>query len=587
MEENNNAISIATLPPEARPSVIDEKLFPSLAGRVIEFRRSIFSFIETMWGLVPQPVKPEYAVKWDDLKRARGETWNTLRDEVTANWFGDYNELTEEWDWYVFEKGKHITWQQTLVLMGIEKAVANGASRHISVRSGHGIGKSALTSWIVLWFLWCYYNAQVPVTAPTSHQMHDVLWKELHIWIGRMKEDNASLMYEWQTDHIRVKTNPAEWFARARTSTKENTEAIAGVHGDHVLIAVDEASGVPEQVFNTAEGALTSGNVFVIMIGNPTRTTGYFFDSHHKNKFDWQTYHFDSEQSPMVNNEYVERQSKRHGRSSNEFKIRVKGEFPGEEMMDDSGYVQLIPDNKVMVVPSMGMDLDIFLGRKILGIDPSGEGKDKATFVLRDRFRTRLLGELVSTNPKEIAERALTYIDRFKLTGDDVVCDGFGVGATVGQEIAVSTRGKVNIYTVLVGSSPKDEEKWNSKFFKRMPDEQADENGTDLYLNLRALMFFRGYKWLTGGGRIMDDAVDNSPFKNELLAIKYKRTLHGNKIQLMSKKEMLKLRIPSPNIADAWALTFLLDQNDSDQSQEERERVEAEEKQIDDPFSVL
>jgi hypothetical protein len=539
-----------------------------------------------MWGLTPQPVKPEYENRWREVYAAKGDEWKRLRETVSPEWFGDYDPVTREWTWYNYIKGRHITWQQTLVLWGVQKASQDKAPRHISIRSGHGIGKSALTSWIVLWFLYCWHNAQVPVTAPTSYQMHDVLWKELHIWLQRIQQEPAREAFEWYNDHIRMRSNPTEWFARARTSTKENTEAIAGVHGDHVLIAVDEASGVPEQVFNTAEGALTSGNVFVIMIGNPTRTIGYFFDSHHKNKGDWQNFNFNSEQSPIVDHEYVKRQADRHGVDSNEYRIRVRGDFPSEEMMDDSGYIQLIPDGKITIIPSLGIDRDIFIGRKTLGIDPSGEGKDKATFVLRDQFRARKLHDVVSTNPKELAELALTFIDRYKLRGENVVIDGFGIGATVGQNIAVATRGKVNVYTVLVGDSPKDAEKHNSEFFRRFPDELADEEGEDLYLNLRALMFFRSAKWLHAGGRIIDDAVDNSPFKNELLTIKYKRTLHGNTIQLMSKKEMFKLRLPSPNIADAFALTFLLDQELDMQTKEEKEAI-AQEEAVDDPFAVL
>lgn len=551
---------------------------------ILSWRNSIFQFLYDMWGLLPQPVKPEYQDRWEEVQLSSWETWNKMRNEVKAEWFGDYNEETAEWNWYRFEKGKHVTWQQTLILMGIEKANQGDAKRHLAIRSGHGIGKSATCSWVILWFLTCYWQAQVPCTAPTSHQMHDVLWKELAIWINRMPAEVMGL-YEWTSGYIRMTYDPEAWFARARTSSKENTEAIAGVHADHVLIVVDEASGVPEQVFNTAEGALTSGNVFVVLISNPTRTQGYFYDAFHKNTQDWQQFAFNSEQSPVVDKQYTERQARRHGSDSDEYRIRVRGEFPHESVMDDSGYVQLIPASKITVEPKLG-DLTIFSGRKILGVDPSGEGKDRATWVLRDNFRAEVIGESMSSNPKECAERTLTFIERYRLEPEDVVIDAFGIGSDVGKEIALASGGKYNCYTVLVGNPPKYEEEYNAQFFTRK-EKEVDENKMDLYLNIRALMYFRLRDWLYGGGMLVDSSVENSTFSNEIQVIRYKRSLQGNKIQLMAKKDMLKMRIPSPNKADALALTFLRDMDETKQSVFEARQIIAQNEEVEDKYALL
>lgn len=573
-----------------KPVVRTQDTFEYHARLIAKYRLKIRQFAEDMWGLTPQPCKPEYVTKMLELELASRETWQELSAEVNPEWFGDYNEETEEWEWYNFVKGEHITWQQNLLLMGIEKGAGGDASRHISVRSGHGVGKSSSCSWIILWFLYCYEDSICPVTAPTAHQMHDVLWKELSIWISRMKNKDIKELYIWQKGYLRIAYSPESWFARARTSTKENTEAIAGVHADHILIVVDEASGVPDQVYNAAEGALTSGNVFVVTIGNPVRTTGYFYNAHHKNAPDFQLFHFNGEESPIVDKKYVQSQAKRHGTKSAEYGIRVKGEFPGEDLMDDSGYLQLIPEAKITVVPAIE-EPTVFVGHPVMGVDPSGEGKDTATIVLRDRFKTRKLWEETTSNPRHISERVLTFADRYNVLGENIVVDSFGVGADVGKEIAIATRGQFNVYSVLVGNNPKEEEAYNSHLFQRKENEviitdKGDKK--DMFLNLRALMYWRSRAWLYGGGVLVDNDVDNSKFKNELVVIKYKRSLHGNKIQLMSKKEMLKLRIPSPNIGDAFALTFLRDIEEDDYlSEEERERLREEENQVEDPFSIL
>lgn len=591
---------------------IDPRALDAQAGLMVDYRRSIRRFIKDTWKLTPQPCKPAYQDRWDEVCRSTGTNWERLKKTVDASWFGDcVNPTAEtevrEWVWYnpsgapidsreEFLAKNWYTWQQNLVLMGVEKAVAGDAPRHLSTVSGHGIGKSATCAWVVLWFLYCFYESQVPVTAPTSAQMHDVLWKEMSIWISRMPDDTREL-YEWQHDYVRMNYAPESWFARARTSTKENTEAIAGVHSEHVCIVADEASGIPEQVFITAQGALTSGNVFVILISNGTRTIGYFYDTHHKDAVDNQIFKFDSEQSPIVDRKYVSRMLKKYARGSEEFTIRVAGGFPGEDVMDDSGYLQLIPESRI-VVRSREVDIK-FLGRKILGIDPSGEGKDLYTAVLRDRFKAALVKSRQTTNDKEIAEDILTLIDRYDIDPNDVVIGAFGIGHKIGKEIALATadmKRPYNVYTVLEGNSPSQEEKDNPHFFARAIDELTNPEGRpkeviDMHLNIRSLMYFRARKWIFAGGQIIDDSVDNSDFANELAVIRYKRSLQGNKIQLMSKKEMLKLRIPSPNIADAFALTFLRELNDdvARETEDEREQREAEEKNMgdDERFGAL
>lgn len=573
-----------------RLSPAEQKVVGEHARKLAEYRRSIRLFIREMWGLRPQGVKPSYAERYALLERSTGETWERMKLEVSADWFGTYNTTSRRYEWYDFTKGQHYTWQQNLLLMGIEKAIAGDAPRKLSVVSGHGTGKSASCSWVTLWFLYCFFESQVPVTAPTSSQMHDVLWKELAIWLTRMP-DEIKPLYEWSKDYVRMNYAPESWFARARTSTKENTEAIAGVHADHVAIIVDEASGVPEQVFVTAQGALTSGNVLVVLISNGTRNIGYFFDTHHRHAPDWQLFAFDSEESPIVDPQFVHDMEKQYGRDSEEFRIRVKRSFPMEGVMDDGGYVQLIPPPKIIVRPA---SLEIpFMGTKFLGVDPSGEGKDKATFVIRDAFKAKLEHSLATTNPREIAEVTMTLIERHNLDPMNVVVGSMGVGADVGKEVALASRGKYEIYTVLEGNTPDYEERYNGRFFRRNPEElQSDDVKTDaqvdLYLNMRALMYFRAMRWLVKGGVLIDTSVDNSPFAGELGVIRYKRALQGNRIQLMPKKEMLKLRIPSPNIADAFALTFLRQPLVGLSKEEQEERDEADNAMTDDErFSVL
>lgn len=575
-----------------------EKRVQAEAATISRYRRSIREFIRDKWGIEPQPCKPKYQALWDAVVEKNGREWERAKKTVSAEWFGDPvdpNHRGGEWTWYSFKKGKNYTWQQHLMLIGIEKAVAGKASRLISTVSGHGIGKSATCSWFVLWFLYCFYESQVAVTAPTTHQMHDVLWKELSIWIKRMPQETGDL-YQWTTEYVRMAYSPNSWFARARTATKENTEAMAGVHADGGVAAIgDEASGIPQQIFDTMEGALTGSNVFIFIISNGTQATGYFYNTHHRFSHDWQNFQFNGEESPIVDRNYIALKAK-HGVKSEEYSIRVKGGFPGENTADDTGYLQLIPEARIQV--RLKTAITPFIGRKILGVDPSGEGKDDATFVLRDRFKAECILTLPKANDKIIAEHILTFIAEYELDPADVVVGAFGVGADVGKEVAIATakmkNGPYEIYSVLEGNTPADEEEYNWKFFRRFATEVQNEHDNpaefvDMYLNIRALMYFRTRHWLLTGGALVDVNENDSDFKQELLDIRYKRSLHGNRIQLMSKKEQVKLGIKSPNKADALSLSMLRNLDDGIEYAEKREEDEDRDEMgnNDDAFNAL
>lgn len=514
-----------------------------------KMRKSPIFFVEKMWGLKPQPVREEYKIKLQAILLMDGEYWIEGIKNIRPDWFAN------------FEKGRNMTWQQWLILLCVEKGIRNEAARKISIASGHGIGKTAVISWIILWFLFVNYNSQVPCTAPTADQMYDVLWKELNLWITKMP-NGVKGQYEWGKDHIRMVQSPETWFARAKTSSKENSEALAGVHADHVLTLADEASGVEEKIFNTAEGAWTSGDILVILISNPTRTEGYFFDTHHKLKTNWQTIEFSSIDSPIVDNEYEANIAQRHGRDSVEYGIRVLGKFPNQGGMDDTGYVNLYNDGDIHEQVDFGDDTR-FVGTVLMGVDPAGEGDDKTSFFIRDRVKAKKIHEEIISNPRGIAEKILTFMEKYEIRGRNVIVDSFGVGADVAKEVAILSKGNVSIYSVNVGE---------------LPEREIDQ---ELYTNKRAEMYYKQKIWFKTGGEL----VENKNVREELKTIKFKRNTKG-KIQIMPKVEMKKrYGYKSPNDADAFALTFL--RSISAIATNERERAQEGSEVEFDPFAIL
>ena len=123
------------------------------------------------------------------------------------------------------------------------RAVADG-ERKVSIRSGHGTGKSTSASWIMLWFVLLRFPNKVVVTAPTSGQLFDALFAELKRWINELPPQ-LKVLLTVKSDRVELNAAPSEAFISARTSRAETPEALAGVHSENVLLVVDEASGVP------------------------------------------------------------------------------------------------------------------------------------------------------------------------------------------------------------------------------------------------------------------------------------------------------------------------------------------------------
>lgn len=482
---------------------------------------SLYS-IKQIWGLIPQPIKPEYRARFSLGLLTKGETWKKFCESVQESWFEPYLE------------GQHLTWQQSLVCYGIDKSLRGTVPSRISIVSGHGIGKSMILSIIILWFLFIHPDCQVACTSPGREQMYDVLWKEIKKWIDKMPKEMGA-MYEWQTSHVRMKESPETWFARAKTASPENTEALAGVHADNVLIAVDEASGVDEPIFETMEGALTGGNILVIIISNGTRSMGYFYDTHHKDSERWQNFSFSSLDSPRVDQKFIDAIVGKYGSDSVQYAIRIEGKFPDEGVMDDKGYVQLFNEKDIHIVPFDHEWKPV--GRVTGALDASGEGQDESEWAVRDRMRAAVVAEEKISTAASMAVKSITICDKYQVDPYDFVIDSFGKGSDVSMEIALATSKQKRPWRVTpvnVGEPcPEDQDKL-------------------LYINIRAMIFYKMMLWARAGGEFME----SQGLKEELLSIRFKRTING-RIQIMDKVTMKKLGFKSPNKADALSMTFL------------------------------
>ncbi len=226
-------------------------------------------------------------------------------------------------------------WQAEILM-----AMFRGGEKKVSVRSGNGPGKTCLAALAGLYFLTTRPYATVVCTAPSQSQLVNGLWRECRYWYDRSPVLQQLLIFT--ATKIAVKGHEKRWYMVATTATISTESGVAeglqGVHGDHILVIVDEASGVAEPVMSAIEGLLTQEDNIAFLIGNPTRCKGYFYETHTKFSHRWKTFHIDTEdllksgKSSRVTEDFIESVAERYGRDSAQYGIKVRGNFPKEDL---------------------------------------------------------------------------------------------------------------------------------------------------------------------------------------------------------------------------------------------------------------
>lgn len=197
----------------------------------------------------------------------------------------------------------------------------------VSVKSGQGVGKTGEEAALLLWFLVCFPYARIVATAPTKHQLHDVLWSEVDKWMN-----NSSLLpmlLKWTKTYVYMIGYEKRWFAVATAAKK--AENIQGFHEDNMLFIVDEASGVADPIMEAITGTLSGENNKLLLMGNPTKTSGTFYDSHTADRALYRCRTVNAEHSKRTNKENIAAMKRKYGEHSNVVRVRVYGEFPVQE----------------------------------------------------------------------------------------------------------------------------------------------------------------------------------------------------------------------------------------------------------------
>jgi hypothetical protein len=437
------------------------------------------------------------------------------RREGPARFAVDALGMPEKWD-AVKKTGVMPWWWEAS-----EKLVSR---QRLSIRSGHGVGKSAFLAITVIWFETCYFPTKIPCTAPTAHQLSDVLWAEIAKWLRVLEEKMPGLaeQFEWTQDEFRLKAAPKESFAVARTARADKPEALQGFHSDNLLIICDEASGIPDIVFEVGQGAMSTDGAFAIFAANPTRRSGMFYETHHSLRERWATMVVNGEECPMVSQQFVDDIAFQYGKDSNVYRVRVLGEFPTAD--DDTVIpIDLCEAAKMREVDGYG---DI-----VWGVDVARFGRDRTVLIKRqtnatlEKHKAWSGNDTMQTSGRIYAEWLDTPPEK---RPKGIFVDAIGIGAGVADrlmELGLPVTG-VNV--------------------------AEEASVSDLYLRLRDELWFKARKWLEKKDCKL---VDDETLIAELSLPKYQITSSG-KLKVESKDELKKRYPQSPDVGDAFCLTF-------------------------------
>ncbi len=325
------------------------------------------------------------------------------------------------------------------------KEILNAIAQHdyVSIHSGRGIGKTTSFAWATIWFLFTRENARVIVTGPKFDQLKITIWAEIQKWLLRSylwKE------LKWTSERLYHVSSPGTWFGRIITAAEK--ENISGIHAEHVLWLIDEASNVEDEMIENILGGMTDLECKIAMAGNPTKITGIFNKSFTIDKKNWHVLHYSSKDSARKNKIWYDRMLK-YPPESDMFRVNVLG---------------LPPQGNPKAIITLtdvyaARDRDIIKPEPYLemGVDPAAEGNDLFTIALRHGLKLVEVRTFAKTKSPTEGEFLVLKMLREYRAKTKLKCkcrikiDNGGYGASVRQLLALNEKDNIEVIPINFG----------------------------------------------------------------------------------------------------------------------------------------
>ncbi len=440
-----------------------------------------------------------------------------------------------------------------------EIANAIAMCERVAAKTGHKIGKSLMAAGLCLWWACTRPNALVLITAPGYDQVKGIIWKELQRLHKKVRGQVGGVIPLDPSTGLRL-GNGSEILGMA-TNTPER---VAGRSGAAVLVIVDEASGYPDMLWEALQTSAAGGDdamegageARILAIGNPTRTSGWFFEIFRTQNPDWSQHTVSSEETPNVraanDNGGVDLEKMIPGLASMKFITTQRNECGADYMTHPVYMVRVLglyperSSNSVIALANIDRAANdnarkaVWIPRPpndvCFGVDPARFGDDDSCIA---PSIGQWMGDITAfsgLDGPQLAREVEAMARPYALQGRRVRVnvDGAGVGASVVDALVrckLAQEGK--LYVCDINASA-------------VADSETE------YLNLRAQLWFDMNAWLAGGGSLPKDPE----LTRELLAPTYAFAKRCGRIQVESKDDIKKKIGRSPDRADAACLAI-------------------------------
>jgi len=397
----------------------------------------------------------------------------------------------------------------------------------VSVKSGNRVGKTMADSLLILWWLFTQIPSLTVVIGPSEAQISNGVWKEVGVWYSRLKPFLKELV-EYQTGKLFMKAAPQECYAVVSIANKENPNAMQGRHCDNIMCIFDEAAGIDDIVFEYTWGVTANPNHKIIFTGNPNVTSGLFYRTHEDpEETGWYTMTVSALNRAQVTakqvpDSFIDEIKQRFRHDPNAYRWKVIGEFPLES---DEGVISL-----TNVQAAINREVTQAKVPFIWGLDVAQKGKDRTVLVKR---KGNIVHDIKIWQGKDTWEIASLVSQEYSQTKE------------------ADQPAKICVDTIGVGQGVYDQ-LWR-EYYLPAKDVKVSRRALndEQYVAQRDELWFRAAAWFA-----KDDCQipDNKEFIQELVVPTY--TLKNGRYKVESKDEIRSRGRRSPDLADAFCLTF-------------------------------
>lgn len=410
--------------------------------------------------------------------------------------------------------------------------------RRAAVRSLHGVGKTTLSAWIVLWAVACFpEDVKVVTTASAHRQLMHFTWPEIRKWALKANWDKMGITMRDGKELLetRIKlSNSREAFAVA----SDNPSLIEGAHAKHLVYVFDEAKAIPTPTWDAAEGAFSTGDCWALAISTPGDTSGRFYEIHKRRPGtdDWWTRHIQLKEgiaAGRINPEWVDNRRKQWGEQSAVFQNRVLGEF-AEDAADVVIPLSWAEAAQERWYAAGGKGA----GTESHGVDPAYKGEDLTTHAKKVGAVIEKINHYAKEDTMQTSGRVAASVSKDVPIGIDTI----GVGAGVYDRLREL---KFKVYPVNVSERAVD----------RRNKPLTDGTGEVEFENLRAFIWWQLREALDPANpyALAIPPDDEDRLIGDLTAPRYSYSSRG-KIKVESKDDLRERIGRSTDFADAVGL---------------------------------